>query len=72
LLTGKSGHPPACYDLKQSFLAQIDPSTNTVVEKIGLDCPTQVIQIGQMLWVFTGAAASNWSADNLVVVDTAQ
>ncbi len=69
---GPGSGPPACHDLKRSFLAQIDPSTNSVVDKIGLDCPMQVIQIGDMLWVFTGAANSNYGAENLVVVDTAQ
>jgi len=71
-VAGPASGPPACHDLKRSFLVQIDPSTNSVVEKIGLDCPTQVIQIGDVLWVFTGAVASNYGADNLVVVDPAQ
>ena len=71
-VAGAASGPPACHDLKQSFLAQIDPSTNSVVDKIGLDCPTQVIQIGDVLWVFTGAANSNYGAENIVVVDTAQ
>ena len=71
-VAGASSGPPACHDLKQSFLAQIDPSTNSVVDKIGLDCPTQVIQIGDVLWVFTGAANSNYGAENIVVVDTVQ
>jgi virginiamycin B lyase len=64
--------PPACHDLKQSFLVQIEPSTNSVVEKIGLDCAGQVFQFGDVLWVFTGTATSNYGAENFVVVDPAQ
>jgi len=71
-VAGTANGPPACHDLDKSFLVQIDPSTNSVVGKIGLDCPTQIIQIGDVLWVFTGAAKPNDGADNLVVVDPAQ
>jgi streptogramin lyase len=69
---GPANGPPACHDLKQSFLVQIDPSTNSVVGKIGLDCPWLAIQIGDVLWVFTGSVGSYYGSENFVLIDTAQ
>ena len=57
-IEGSPMGPPACHDLKQNTLMKIDPNTNTILGKIGLDCPVDIIQIGDVIWVFTGLAAT--------------
>jgi hypothetical protein len=46
--------PPACHHVNQSLLARIDPTTNAIVGKIGLDCPTEIIPYKDSLWVAVG------------------
>jgi hypothetical protein len=53
-----SGGPPACYDLKQDFIARIDLNTNSIIGKIGLVCPGNIMQFGNDIWIFTGVTTS--------------
>jgi hypothetical protein len=44
--------PPAC--LTGSYLVQIDPKMNTLIGKIALDCPFDITQYNDTLWVVGG------------------
>lgn len=59
---------PPCDDVKKSFLMQIDPATNSVVGKTGLDCPGEIFQFGNTLWVYSGLEESNYGALNAVLI----
>ena len=64
--------PPACHDVNQSLLARIDPATNTIVGKIGLDCPTEIFGIENTIWVYSGLEESNYRALNAVLIQPEQ
>jgi len=57
---GPGGGPPACHDVQRTFLVRIDPKTNTVVGKIGLDCPWDIFQIENTIWAFAGLNDSTY------------
>jgi len=50
--------PPSCHDLNLNSLVKIDPNTNAILGKIGLDCPGTVFLFGNEIWVLTGLAAT--------------
>ena len=60
--------PPACHDVNQSPLVRIDPATNTIVGKIGLDCPGEIFDIQDTVWVYAGINESNYGNLNAVLI----
>ena len=54
VVVGPGNGPPACHDIQRAFLVRIDSKTNTVVGKIGLDCPGEIFQIENTIWVYSG------------------
>jgi streptogramin lyase len=61
-VTVSAGPPPACHN--GSYLVQIDPKTNTVVGKIALDCPFDILPYKDSLWV---AGADEGDATHLLL-----
>jgi len=60
--------PPAYHDVKQSLLARIVPITNSIVGKIGLDCPAETFRIGNGMWVYPDLSKSNYGGLNAVLI----
>jgi hypothetical protein len=65
---GPAKGPPDCHDLKQAFLIKVDPNTNSILGKIGLDCPGNVFLMGDVIWVFSGLATSNDGSLNATLI----